>query len=328
MRSLIAIALLCFAHLARGQDNFPEVPKWHDTLYQLLRMPGAFDKSAVILGSFDQQRLGAAATRSLEHIRENVSKAEKLRDGLAYLPKQSPAYQVLSREREPLVRLLSEWKEKRVLAELRDIFGALRAYKDSGRGMRECEETSRELHVALSAPVKVQQLQIVEGKGVSGSFPDLPENHSLLEAFARLKAMGILVGYPDDKRGNWPLTNARLRLNAIRTLDGVREVYRNLSQQRHAPGRGSIDALGTALVACAIFRTADVLGASKSFRTFERRFRMAGHALAGLEFLSDADLDKPFSDVEAGHWAASAVGELRRKRILIGYGGNRFSSGR
>src|SRR5687768_5968351 len=77
------------------------------------------------------------------------------------------------------------------------------------------------LGVAMVAPAIAQD-----------NFPDVPENHWAFEALARLKAAGILVGYPDGLyRGGRPASRYELAVALHAAYQNLKNITDGLASQ-------------------------------------------------------------------------------------------------
>jgi hypothetical protein len=119
------------------------------------------------------------------------------------------------------------------------------------------------------------------------NFPDVPDNHWAYEALARMKAEGLLVGYPDGLfRGPRPATRYELAVAVHATYSHLKSLIDGLQSQldaiKNAPtnNQADIDALKAAVAALqndvAQIRSQDIADLRRMAETFEKELAALG----------------------------------------------------
>lgn len=325
MRILLSVLLpLAIVPMVSAQDNFPEPGPELRLFWKLFHMPGAFDEHAIALGSFDQQRLGDIAVRSLETMAELVSQANEMRAAMAYLPRGTNAYRSVATERRDALKALSAWRDKRLLAQLRDVFLELHQYDGYRDRAGGCESVSRALQEAFKEPEK-PPLPSNSADPESDHFLDIPRNHYVFEHLAQLKAAGVLVGV-SARYGNRPFT-----IEEVRSL--LRQLSTNLSDIRsrlreRPPGSLGESRLGLAKITATVLSLAEPLSVRPAFADVAKELLLEGHRWANLYVPDHIEMRKRFPDLPPKHWASGAVAEMRRLGVFVGDGDGLFHGGR
>jgi hypothetical protein len=149
---------------------------------------------------------------------------------------------------------------------------------------------------------------------------DIPENVAIFKSLSALKLAGFVSEHPHDAH-----------LMSRYSVAEIRELLRQgmvLAEQLtpatigpaviHLPGNFLSR---TALMLLVVGRE---LSADANFVRLGEAYIAQAKRVAWMVVPRPSEVLSAFSDVSSGHWAASCVAELRKARILVGYGDNRI----
>ncbi len=181
------------------------------------------------------------------------------------------------------------------------------------------------------------------GQAAQDNFPDLPKNHWVSEALARLKRQGVLVGFPTGYH-NRPASRYEVAVAVHATYVNLRDLVTDLEKKlarmttvetKDANAGPTAEQLRDGVHRLQGIKVEDLRRLTEHFAPeltklgvevpgMQKDLIRISARIVRLHALKPGLALRPFPDVPPGHWASVATQRLRREGILRGYPDGRY----